>query len=148
LKAGLLDVNVLVALAWPSHIHHGKAHEWFSQNASEGWATCPITQSGFVRVSSNPAIIDEAVSPAEAISLLEKMTSHENHIFWADSIELVRSEDIPIMMLAGHRQVTDAYLLGLAAVNNGRLVTLDRGVASLLKTGSALGDHVEVISVD
>jgi predicted nucleic acid-binding protein len=72
MKPALLDLNVLVALAWPSHIHHGVAHEWFAQQRSNGWATCPITQSGLVRLSSNSRITPDAVSPEVALNLLSK----------------------------------------------------------------------------
>lgn len=84
----LLDLNILIALAWPSHIHHSDAHRWFSQEQIHGWATCPITQSGFVRLSSNPKILPEAVSPQAAWLLLEQITRLPKHSFWADSIAL------------------------------------------------------------
>ena len=79
----LLDVNVLVALAWPNHIFHKAAREWFSSVHQAGWATCPITQSGFVRVSSNPRVIPEARSPAEAIGLKNVAVIRMSvHGFW------------------------------------------------------------------
>jgi len=81
-----LDVNMLIALAWPSHIHHGPAHAWFAANAVRGWATCPLTQCGFVRISSNPGIIPEAVTPQAALDLLRQIVANKHHAFWPDDI--------------------------------------------------------------
>lgn len=131
----LLDVNLLVALAWPSHVHHGLARAWFSHHAAEGWATCPLTQCAFVRISSNPKIVSEAAAPREALALLREAVRHKNHVFWGDDLALT-DPDVPVELLVGHRQVTDAYLLGLAIRRGGRLVTLDRGLAALLPAGS------------
>lgn len=142
----LLDVNMLIALAWPSHVHHRKAHAWFAANRSSGWASCPLTQCAFVRVSSNPKIIPEAVMPMEALALLKEMVSLEDHVFWPDDVPFYR-EPVPTELLVGHRQVTDAYLLGLSIRHNGKLVTLDRGVAALLPPGSPHLDALEVVPV-
>ncbi len=134
-KVGLLDVNMLIALAWPSHVHHGLAQAWFASKASAGWATCPLTQCAFVRISSNPKIIPEAVTPKEALSLLGEIVSLKTHSFWPDDMPVL-AKQFPSDLLVGHRQVTDAYLLGLAIRHEGRLVTLDGGVSSLLSSRS------------
>jgi hypothetical protein len=128
---GLLDVNMLIALAWPSHVHHRSAQAWFSKNASAGWATCPLTQCAFVRISSNPKIIPDAVSPNEALSLLRQVVKLKGHDFWKDRISIL-DDAVPADYLVGHRQITDAYLLGLAIHHSGRLVTLDGGLSTLL----------------
>lgn len=128
----LLDVNALVALAWPNHIHHEVAHRWFAEQSGRGWATCPVTESGFVRVSSNPATTSEARTPAEAIELLELMVAQAGHIFWHDDISLATDKSIPRELLVGFRQVTDAHLLRLAIRRGGRLATFDRGLLALI----------------
>ena len=128
----LLDLNVLIALAWPSHIHHLQAHKWFATAQNSGWATCPITQSGFVRLSSNPKILPEAVSPKEALHLLEQITRLPKHLFWEDSIPLVDSVIFKDCNIIGYRQITDAYLLSLAIHNKGCLVSFDKGIATLV----------------
>lgn len=128
----LLDLNILIALAWPSHIHHSDAHRWFSQEQIHGWATCPITQSGFVRLSSNPKILPEAVSPQAAWLLLEQITRLPKHSFWADSIALTDSVIFRNANIIGYRQVTDAYLLSLAIHNNSQLVSFDKGIRALV----------------
>ena len=127
----LLDVNMMIALAWPSHVHHRAAHAWFAKNASQGWATCPLTQCGFVRISSNAKIIPEAVTPRDALALLNEIVKQATHSFWEDDIGIL-DEHIPSEYLVGHRQITDAYLLGLAIRHRSRLVTLDRGLSALL----------------
>jgi toxin-antitoxin system PIN domain toxin len=140
----LLDVNVLIALAWPSHIHHSQTHVWFEKNSAQGWATCPITQLGFVRVSSNPSIIKEASSPKAAMNVLEQMTALKHHVFWPDNIKLCLQE-LPSDLLVGHRQITDAYLLGLCKKHGGRLATLDQKITTLTPKESMWRSLVEII---
>ena len=141
---GLLDVNMLIALAWPSHVHHRLAQAWFSKNASAGWATCPITQCAFVRISSNPKIIPEAVTPNEALSLLREVVRMRSHAFWKDDIAML-DDAVPAGLLVGHRQITDAYLLGLAIHNGGCLVTLDGGLRTLLSRHSPHASALHIV---
>lgn len=148
MKVSLLDIDLLIALAWPSHLHHRPAHEWFAENSKFGWATCPITQCGFVRISSNPKIIAEAVSPRIALATLRDIVALDNHIFWPDSVSISESDEIPTSLLSGHRYVTDAYLLGLAKSNNGKLATLDKRISSLLPPGSPYTDALEIIELN
>ena len=141
----LLDANVLIALAWPQHVSHAQAHRWFQRHASEAWATCPMTQSAFVRISSNPGIIAAAVSPHEAYALLARMMKHPAHKFWADGVSLDAFPPELVASLVGHRQVTDAYLLRLCTEHEGRLATFDRGIRSLLPARSPLGEAIVLI---
>jgi toxin-antitoxin system PIN domain toxin len=128
----LPDVNVLVALAWPNHIHHEPAHAWFSEHQAAGWATCPLTESGFVRVSSNPRLTPEARRPREALQLLEKIVSLAGHVFWDDATSIVRSAHVARERLTGYRQVTDAHLVAIALAHGGRVATFDRGMRSIV----------------
>jgi hypothetical protein len=130
-KPYLLDVNVLLALAWPNHVHHAAALTWFSHKGAARFRTCPLTQTGFVGVSSNSAFTSAAVSPGEAVRLLKKICALPGHEFWPDDISLAEAQ-IPPAAMVGHRQVTDAYLVSLAAAHDGVLATLDRGVAAAL----------------
>lgn len=131
----LLDVNLLVALAWPNHVHHRAAHTWFRRVHAEGWATCPITQSGFVRVSSNRAVVPDAASPRDAVLLLREMVELPGHVFWSDEVSIARSDAFALDRLTGHRQVTDAHLLTLAVQHGGRVATLDRRLAAIVPDG-------------
>ncbi len=128
----LLDVNVLVALAWPNHIQHDAASEWFTASGGSAWATCPLTQSGFVRISSNRKIVPTACSPREALVVLSQMVSQPGHVFWKDDVSIASSKWVARSKLVGYRQITDAHLLALALTKGGRLVTLDRAVLSLV----------------
>lgn len=128
----LPDVNVLVALAWPNHVHHEPAHLWFSEHQAEGWATCPLTESGFVRVSSNPRLTPEARRPREAVELLRRMVALPHHVFWADGTSLASSSHVAAERLTGYRQVTDAHLLAVALAHGGKVATFDRGFASVV----------------
>ncbi|GFG76176.1 TA system VapC family ribonuclease toxin [Mycobacterium botniense] len=134
----LLDVNALVALAWDSHIHHVRIREWFAANASEGWATCPITESGFVRVSTNPKVLASPITIAEARRVVAALRNLTGHRFLADDVSMV-DDDVP--PVAGHRQVTDAHLLTLARRRGVRLVTFDTAVVAL-----AQGRDVELLT--
>jgi uncharacterized protein len=131
MSAALLDVNVLVAIAWPNHVHHSVARDWFLASRSGTWATCPLTESGFVRVSSNAKILPVPVSPAEAIELLFRLRTEPGHTFWADSVSIVGSAHVPRSRLVSHAQVTDAHLLALAREHGGRIATFDRGLVAL-----------------
>lgn len=128
----LLDVNVLLALSWPNHEHHRLANEWFDRHEHEGWATCPLTQSGFVRISSNHRVLAFAKNPREAISLLSQFVSLPSHVFLPDEISLASSRFVAIERLRGHGQVTDAHLLGIALSHGAKLVTLDRSLFELV----------------
>ena len=134
----LLDVNALVALVWDSHVHHAAMRAWFTKNDSAGWATCPITESGFVRVSSNPIVLPSAIGVDAARGVLSALRAHPDHRFLADDVSMSDS-DVP--SIAGYRQVTDAHLLTLARRRGVRLVTFD---ASILAMGD--GSNVEVLT--
>ena len=141
----LPDVNVLVALAWPNHLHHEAARGWFEKSHRGGWATCPLTESGFVRVSSNRKVIPSARRPEEAIGLLRQLTSLPGHTFWIDDTSIARSRWIAAGRLLGHGQVTDAHLVALSLRRRGRLATFDRGVAEVLPPGVPASDVLTLL---
>lgn len=143
MSVGLLDANVLIALAWPTHLHHAAAHRWFSEHRAAGWATCPITQCAFVRASSNPKIVKHPVEPGAAAVTLERIVKQQYHEFWADDISFA-DDAVPKKLLTGYRQVTDAYLLGLAFRRGGKLVTFDRSISALLP---AKGPHAAALEI-
>ena len=122
----LLDVNVLLALAWPNHQHHGAAHAWFRREASLGWASCALTQLGFIRLSSNPAYTSAAATPREAATLLGQLTAHAAHHYWAT---LAPPTSLDFALALGRQQVMDAYLVRVADQHHGRIVTFDRRMA-------------------
>jgi toxin-antitoxin system PIN domain toxin len=126
----LLDVNVLLAIAWPNHQFHAAALAALS--ARNRWATCALTQLGFIRISSNPAAVGTAKSPQQATGILAALVADSLHIY-LDSLPSPASKDWrnAFARLLGHQQVTDAYLLRLAAVNDAVLVTFDRRLEHL-----------------
>ena len=141
----LLDVNILIALAWPQHVHHVQAHKWFERVGRQAWATCPLTQLGFVRISSNPKIIPDAVSSRAAATMLAKIVALPGHTFWADDLPVNGLAAMSGIAFTGHRQVTDAYLIELARHHGGVLATLDAGLAELLPVAER-PRHVLLIS--
>jgi len=146
MTAFLLDVNVLIALAWRGHPDHTRVQRWFAGNSAQGWATCPFTQAAFVRIVSNPAFSTHATSPIEALKLLAVNLRHGTHQFWPDNLGLGDALRPFAERLVGHQQVTDAYLLALALRKKGKLATLDRGILSLLPRGSHDQAAVELIT--
>lgn len=143
MKAALLDINILTALLWPTHEHHDVAHRWFGARGAGPWATCALTQLGFVRIVSNPAFSRDALSPMEAIALLGENLAHPAHEFWTDSLQVppaVKGMDIK---LQGYKQLTDAYLLALAHRRKGVLATFDRGLRTL--AGDEFSGAVEIV---
>ena len=145
MSIALLDVNVLVALFDPAHANHDEAHEWFARNRKHGWATCPITINGFVRVVSNPAYPAFDHDPAGIARRIRSLCAHHTgHRFWEDSISLADDKLFRLSNLRGHQQITAVYLLGLAVRNLGRLATFDRSIP----TKAVLGfdpSHLAVI---
>jgi toxin-antitoxin system PIN domain toxin len=135
----LLDVNALVALAWDSHVHHATIRRWFAEKNSSGWATCPITESGFVRVSSNPKVLPSAIGVEAAREVLSALRAVGGHSFLTDDVS-IGDPDFP--RIVGHRQVTDGHLLTLARRHGVRLVTFDAALSTL-----AEGRDVELLSV-
>jgi toxin-antitoxin system PIN domain toxin len=125
---GLLDVDVLVALFDPAHLHHETAHAWLQESRDAGWATCPITENGFVGAVSHPDYPGNRVTVADAVELLSRFAEAEDHHFWPDSTSLRRSSRIDARLLDGHEQIRSAYLLLLAVQNEGLLVTFDPDV--------------------
>ena len=130
----LLDVNLLLALSDPMHVHHDPAHRWFVQEGQQSWATCPITENGFVRVASHPHYPNRPGDVVAVLSLLRQFCSLEGHRFWAADVTI--RDTLPSDAVLSHSQVTDLYLLGLAVHHQGRLATLDQRIpASLLENG-------------
>jgi len=130
-KQALLDVNVLTAFLWPAHEHHEAAYRWFSARGNARWATCPLTQLGFVRIVSNPAFSRDALAPADAVVLLAENLAHPRHEFWTDDLQVPAAVQAVEERLQGYRQLTDAYLLALASRYKGVLATFDGGVRAL-----------------
>lgn len=128
MAGALLDVNALVALAWDSHVHHARIRSWFHAGSGGGWATCPITESGFVRVSSNPKVLPHPISVGTAREVLAALRAAGAHSFLTDDVSIVDS-DVPVV--SGHRQVTDVHLLTLARRRGMRLLTFDSGLLAL-----------------
>lgn len=130
----LLDINVLIALADPDHEHNGKAEAFFLANHKAGWATCPLTENGFVRIVGNPKAYPKGPGTTEeASAILKQLCAHEGHRFWSDDVSIRSMAGLPT-----HKHLTDHYLLGLALHRLGKLVTFDRRInAGLVPGGSA-----------
>lgn len=141
----LLDVNVMVSLLWPDHEFHTRAQRWFTRNAEQGWATCVITQAGFVRVVSNRAFSGRAVPPQDALEVLRGSLQHPGHRFWKEDLGVTEALAQFGRRLMGHQQITDAYLLALAMHKKGRLATFDTSLSSLLPDTATAKAHLEVL---
>jgi toxin-antitoxin system PIN domain toxin len=127
-RVALLDVNVLVALFDPDHVHHDLAHDWFADNGAKGWATCPLTHNGLVRVLSHPRYGNPSATLRGVRQAVKRFVSNKNHEFWADDVSLCDDSAFDVTGMVGHRQITDVYLLGLATKRKGHLVTFDRSI--------------------
>ena len=123
----LLDVNALVALAWDTHVHHEAISAWFDERTGP-WATCPVSEAGFVRISSNPKVLAGALSVDEARSVLTDLREIGEHRFLVSDVSMT---DADVPRIVGHRQVTDALLLMVARRAGVPLVTFDGAIATL-----------------
>ena len=140
----LLDVNVLIALLDGSHMHHDLVTNWLAKNLHKGWASCPMTQNGCIRILSQPGY-PNSVPAAQVAERLAEATEHSSHAFWADSISLLHPGRMTWDQILSSRHVTDAYLLALAVDQGGRFVTLDRGIP-VGAVGGASPKHLMVLS--
>jgi hypothetical protein len=143
-SVSLLDVNVLVALHDLIHSHHQAAHRWLGLNRRHGWATCPMTINGCIRIMSNPAYFPEKLAVSEVVLRLQDACATTDHHFWEDSVSLLDESLFRPTNILGHQKITDAYLLGLAVRNHGRLATFDRNVPLKAVPGAG-ASHLVVI---
>jgi len=124
----LLDINVLIALVDPHHVHHRPARRWFLAHRVHGWSTCPLTENGMVRILSHPSYPGGGESTEGARSVLQALCAQPGHVFWPDSLTLRDSRCFKT--LENGKQLTDSYLLALAVAHQGRLVTFDRKLST------------------
>ncbi len=126
--AALLDVNALIALVDSDHVSHKPITHWFRQHHRSGWATCPLTENGMVRILSQPGYASGRKTPAEVIDVLSalKAAFAQSYKFWPDDLSLIDSPLFDSTLIAGSKQVNDVYLLGLAFQHEAKLVSFDR----------------------
>ena len=135
----LLDVNVLIALVDPQHVHHEPSHRWFQAHGGHGWgwATCPLTQNALLRILGNPRYPNSPGGPVVVMPLLQELLSHPSHVFWPDGLSWDAAGVFEAEALLHHGQITDAYLLALAVHHRGVLVSFDRRLSSRSVCGGA-----------
>lgn len=132
MTGNLLDVNVLLALAWPNHQFHSAATAWFRDASAATWCTCSLTELSFVRLSSNPRFTAHAHTPLEATRLLQRLRRVGAHCFLEATLSCASAEFEAVIERAyGAKQVTDAYLIALAQQHGVRFVTFDRRLVAL-----------------
>ena len=139
----LLDVNVLIALLDEDHVHHAAASQWLSANLAAGWASCPITQKGCVRILSQSGYPNPLPAP-QVIERLREAAGTAHHTFWPDDVSLLDGKRLDAARVLGPKQVTDTYLLALAVAHKGRFVSFDRGIA-LAAVPGAKPQHLVVL---
>jgi uncharacterized protein len=122
----LLDVNVLIALIDPAHVQHDNAHAWFASVGSKAWATCPLTENGVLRIVGHSRYPNSPGTPAAVAELMATFLTHPNHELWLDEFSLLDSRHVHAARLLDSAQVTDTYLLALAAAHQGKLATFDK----------------------
>ncbi|MBM3791834.1 MAG: VapC toxin family PIN domain ribonuclease [Acidobacteria bacterium] len=126
MTACLLDVNLLLALSDPMHIHHGSAHCWFAEKGHRAWATCPLTENGFIRIASHPNYPNRPGDVAAVSAILRQLCEAPGHRFWAEDVSILSI--LKPDAIITHAQLTDVYLLGLALHKRGKLATLDQRI--------------------
>lgn len=124
----LLDVNVLIALLDEEHVHHDAARHWMRENIRHGWATCPITQNGCLRIMAQPGYSNR-IPASRVAERLREATATDHHRFWSDNVSLLEARTVDWGRIIGPRQITDVYLLALAVERHGRFVTFDARIA-------------------
>ena len=136
-RIALLDVNVLIALIDPRHVHHEPSHSWFQAHGCDGWATCPLTQNALLRILGNPRYPNSPGGPLVVMPLLQELLAHPAHVFWPDALSWDAAGIFEAEALLHHGQITDTYLLGMAVHHQGRLVSFDKRLSSKAVCGGS-----------
>ncbi len=144
MTAYLLDTNLLIPLLWPRHTEQTKVRAWFKANAAAAFATCSLTQAGFLRITSSPESMREKYSLVKARELLFALTKEAGHRFWPTTIDVFEATARFESRMQGAKQITDAYLLAIAIHHKGKLATMDRAILHL--AGPEFAKHVELIA--
>ena len=144
-RVALLDVNVLVALFDPDHIHHDAAHDWFADYRRFGWATCPLTENGFLRTASQLARVRDPLPISTLTQGLRTFTSSREHEFWSEGFSFLDERLFDLALARGHQQLTDIYLLGLVVRRKGVLATFDQKIPIDTVKG-ARREHLAVLA--
>ena len=131
----LLDVNVLIALLDPMHVHHDPAHHWFAKRGDLAWATCALTQNAVLRILGHPRYPNSPGAPAVVANLLKQLIRHPRHQFWADSLSLLMAPEVQVSALIDSSQIADTYLLALAVRQEARLASFDRRLVTSAVAG-------------
>lgn len=131
----LLDVNVLLALSDPMHVNHEAAHHWFAGKGQSAWATCPITENGFVRIASHPNYPNRPGDIPTVLAILRQFCAAKGHCFWTEDISI--REILQPTALITHSQITDVFLLSLAVHRGGKLATFDQRIATMAVQGGS-----------
>ena len=138
----LLDVNLLIAILDPDHVHHDVALGWFNDTGYQDWATCPIVQNGVVRIVGARGYASMPFGCAEVANILAEWCAVPEHRFWPDDVSLLDGSLIDRMTVTSPDRLTDTYLLALAATHGGQLATLDRRLSTVAVRGGAEALHV------
>ena len=122
----LLDINLLLALSDPMHVHHESAHLWFAETGQRAWATCPLTENGFIRIASHPNYPNRPGDVPAVLAIFRRLCEAPGHRFWSEDVSILQILEPPALIT--HTQITDVYLLGLAVQKSGKLATFDRRI--------------------
>jgi hypothetical protein len=141
----LLDVNLLFVLHQPLHPDFKPVFRWFLPGSGKPFATSPMTQSGMLRLLVQGVAGLDRFDMQEAREALQNLVNLPGHVFWPDTPAYLEATGQLFARIQGHRQTTDAYLLGLAIQNNGKLATLDRGISQL--AGREFAANIEIIEI-
>jgi uncharacterized protein len=127
---GLLDVSVLIVLFDPDHVFHNRVHSWWAAASNKGWASCPLTENGMIRIMSTRSYSQKtAFTSIDIVSRLQQFVTNTDHEFWPDDISLRNATIFPDNRSYSSHTLTDIYLLGLAVQHAGRLVTMDAHIS-------------------
>jgi len=133
---------VLLALIDPVHLNHEPASQWFADASGRGWATCPLTENGVLRIVGHPKYPNSAGSPAAVAPIVARLRALPGHVFWQDDFSLIDADIVDVVRIVTPAQVTDTYLLALAVANKGQLATFDRRLSPMAVRRGRAALHV------
>jgi predicted nucleic acid-binding protein len=146
MKRCLPDVNALLALLDPMHIHHEAAHQWYASEAPMRLILCSHVENGVIRIASQPKYPNCLGTSSRVRDVLREFAHKVNTVSCEKDVSLLDEEVLLQSGALTPLRVSDLYLLALAAANDARFATFDTRIPSASVTGGSTALEIIPIS--
>ena len=131
----LLDVNALLALLDPMHVHHEAAHDWYGKRPQRRLLTCSHVENGVIRVASQPKYPNCLGTSGRVREAVQKFIRQARPERCDQEVTLVDDNVLLRPELLTPSRISNLYLLALAAAHAARLATFDRRIPAAAVAG-------------